>query len=121
MRKLIRSFRFAVAGFTDFVRSQRNTRLHLLAAVIVVTVGIVLKIDRLDWACLIFAITSVFVAEAFNTTLELLADRITSEQDILIGRAKDVAAAAVLIASIGAAAIGIIVLGPHLFAALRHN
>jgi diacylglycerol kinase (ATP) len=118
MRKLILSFRFAFSGLIYLFRSQRNARIHLLITVIVIGTGIFLKIDRFEWAWLIFAITAVLVAEAFNTAIELLADRITLNQDNLIGRSKDVSAAAVLITASGAVAIGIVILGPHLFSIL---
>ena len=91
MRKLIASFRFAFSGFCYLLRTQRNARLHLLAALIVIGTGIVLKIRQSDWAWLILSIVLVFAAEALNTALELLADRITREHDEKIGHAKDVA------------------------------
>lgn len=69
----------------------------------------------------IAAIIAVIAAEAFNTAIELLADRISTERDPLIGRAKDMAAAAVLITAIGAVTIGIIVFGPPLLALFRRG
>jgi diacylglycerol kinase (ATP) len=120
MRKLIASFRFAFSGLGYLLRTQRNARLHLLAAVVVIGTGITLKVSRTDWVWLILAIALVFAAEAFNTAIELLADRITSEHDEKIGRAKDLAAAAVLITALSAAGIGLVILGPPLISAFRH-
>jgi diacylglycerol kinase len=121
MRKLTASFRFAFAGFATLLRSQRNARIHLIAAVLAVFAGFILKINRFDWAWIIVAITLVFAAEAFNTALELLANRVSPERDPLIGQAKDLAAAAVLITAIGALGIGIIVFGPPLLAAFHRR
>jgi diacylglycerol kinase len=115
------SFRFALAGLSYVLRSQRNATIHLCATVLVVGSGFILKINRSDWAWLILAISLVFAAESFNTAIELLADRITSEPDALIGRAKDVSAAAVLTASLGAVGIGLIVFWPYLIATLSHG
>jgi diacylglycerol kinase len=121
MRKLIASFRFVFAGLAYLLRSQRNVRFHLIAAILAVVAGFVLKIGRLDWTLIIMAITLVFAAESFNTALELLADRISSEHDPLIGRAKDVAAAAVLITTIGAVGTAIVVFGPALHTAFQRG
>ena len=116
MRKFLNSFRFAFAGLGHLLRTQRNARIHLLAALVVIGAGLILKISRVDWAWLIVAIAMVFAAEAFNTALELLADRITTEQDEKIRRTKDVAAAAVLFTALGAVGIGLVILGPYLCA-----
>lgn len=121
MRKLIASFRFASAGLAYLLWSQRNVRIHLIAAVLAIVAGFVLRISKLDWALVVAAIAAVIAAEAFNTALELLADRVSTERDPLIGRAKDVAAAAVLITAIGAFAIGIIVFGPPLLALFQRG
>lgn len=121
MRKLIASFRFAFAGLATLLRSQRNARIHLVAAMLAVIAGFVSKISWQDWALIIFAITLVLAAEAFNTALEQLADRVSPERDPRIGRAKDLAAAAVLIVAIGAIGIGIVVFGPPLLAAFHHG
>jgi len=59
------------------------------------------------------AIALVWVAEAINTALELLADAVNPQPHPLVGQAKDVAAGAVLIAAVAAAGVGLIVLGPH--------
>lgn len=113
MRKLFKSFRFSFAGLAYLLRTQRNARIHSLAALLVIGTGVFLKIGYPDWCWLIVAIALVFAAEAFNTALELLADRITTENDEKIRRAKDVAAAAVLLIALGAAGIGIVILGPY--------
>jgi diacylglycerol kinase (ATP) len=68
-----------------------------------------------------FAIGIVWIAEAVNTAIEALADRITRENDDAIRRAKDVAAGAVLLAAITAAIIGLLILGPHAWAFVRRG
>ena len=96
------------------VRTQRNARLHLLAAALVCAAGIYFNLSRIEWLWITAAIVLVWSAEAFNTALEQLADALHPEQNPGVGRAKDVAAAAVLIAALGAAVIGMLVFMPHL-------
>lgn len=98
------------------LRTQPNARIHALAAVAVVGAGLFFQVSRFEWCWLLAAIAAVFTAEAFNTALEALADAHSPDPQPLVGRAKDAAAGAVLVAAIGAAAVGLLVLGPHLLA-----
>jgi diacylglycerol kinase len=110
----LRSFAHALQGIRHLVRTQPNARLHLLAALLVCAVGIHLGLGRAEWLWITVAIVLVWGAEAFNTALEQLADALHPERDPGIGRAKDMAAAAVLIAALGAAVIGVLIFMPHL-------
>jgi diacylglycerol kinase (ATP) len=85
---------------------------------LVVSVGLWLRIPLTHWGLIIFAIGLVWTSEAFNTALEKLGDLITPNYDPMTRRAKDLAAAGVLISSITAATIGILVLAPPLWARL---
>ncbi len=111
-----RSFAYAIQGVVFLVRTQANARLHLLATIAVCAAGLWLGLSRAEWLWIITAIVIVWSAEAFNTALECLADAVHPERHPAIGRAKDVAAASVLIAALGAAAIGLLVFVPHLVA-----
>lgn len=71
-------------------------------------------LDRIEWCLLLFAMTLVWTAEAFNTAIELLADEISEDRRFRLGRAKDVAAGGVLVAAILAAVIGVAIFLPHL-------
>ena len=104
------SFRHAFAGIATLLREQHNTRIHLAATLVVVGAGFYLEVSRPDWIALLMAIALVWMAEAFNSAVEYLADAAVPERHPLVKRAKDVAAAGVLIASIVAAAIGVVVL-----------
>lgn len=101
------------------LRTEVNARIHLLFTVVVIAAGFVFRITRGEWCMLAVAIGIVWAAEAANTALEILADRITREHDEPIRRAKDIAAAGVLFAAVTAAIIGILILGPHAWALLR--
>ena len=96
------------------IRTQHNMWIHLLATLTVIACGIVFKISHIEWMAIIFAIMIVWLAEAMNTAVEFLADSITEEYHPLIEKAKDVAAGGVLIASTGAAVIGIIIFEPYI-------
>jgi diacylglycerol kinase (ATP) len=108
-----KSFACAGRGIVLLLRTQANARIHLLATVLVIAAGFAFRITRGEWCLLAAAVGIVWAAEAANTALEFLADRITREHDESIRNAKDIAAGCVLLASITAAIIGILVLGPH--------
>jgi diacylglycerol kinase (ATP) len=110
----LKSLAHAMRGVDHLVRTQPNARLHLLAAVLVCAAGIYFGLSRVEWLWIGVAIVLVWSAEAFNTALELLADVLHPAWHPGIGRAKDVAAGAVLIAAAGAAVIGMLVFAPHL-------
>jgi diacylglycerol kinase (ATP) len=111
----LHSFRYALAGLRTLLLTQHNAWLHAAATVVVAAAGLVLGLSRAEWCWLVLAMTLVWVAEALNTALEFLADAVTQEFHPLILQAKDVAAAAVLIAAIGAVVVGLLVFGPHLW------
>ena len=118
IQKLGSSFRHAFRGLSLLFSSQRNARIHLAVSICVLTAGILARISKTDWALLVLAIGLVISAEALNTAIEILSDRITLESDPAIGRAKDVAAGAVLAAAACAIVLGLLVFVPHLLACL---
>lgn len=109
----LKSFVYALQGVAFLVRTQPNARLHLLATILVFIAGGYIGLSRAEWLWIVVAIVLVWSAEAFNTALEQLADALHPERHPGIGRAKDVAAAAVLIAALGAAVIGVLVFMPY--------
>jgi diacylglycerol kinase (ATP) len=109
----LRSFGYAWRGIVWLVLTQGNALVHLAATVAVLVAGFYFKVSAGEWLALVLSMSTVWLAEGLNTAIEALADRITTERDPLIGRAKDVAAGAVLIAAIAAAIVGAIVFWPH--------
>ncbi|WP_009958956.1 diacylglycerol kinase family protein [Verrucomicrobium spinosum] len=105
--------RHAWHGLVHVVRTQRHALWHALASLAVVGLGIGLQVSLIEWLALILAIGLVWVAEIFNTALEIACDVITKEPHPLIGLAKDVAAGAVLVAAFIAAAVGAVVFVPR--------
>jgi diacylglycerol kinase (ATP) len=118
LRSRAASFAAAFRGLAALLASEPNARIHLLATLAVVGLGLWLGIGSGDWRWIGLAIAGVWIVEAFNTALEALADAVHPERDARVGRAKDVAAGAVLVAAIAAALIGLSVLGPPLLARL---
>ena len=108
-----RSFSFAGQGVWHVVRTERNMRVHLVAAAGAVA-ALVLRISAVDWACVLTAIGLVLTAETLNTAVEALTDLCTSEYHPLAKIAKDAAAGAVLISSAAALGVGIAVFLPPL-------
>ena len=110
----ILSFGFAIQGLITFFKTQHNAWIHLLATIVVIVAGFVLKVNHSEWCWLIISIAMVFMAEMFNTAIEFLTDLVSPQFHPLAKKVKDVAAGAVLIVSIGAVAIGLIVFLPKL-------
>lgn len=109
------SFRWAAKGLAYLFRREVNARFHLVASVLVVAAGFIFSINTVEWLFITVAIVMVVAAEAFNTAVEMLVDKVSPEFNQTMGRIKDVAAAGVLITAIGAAAIGIIIFAPKIF------
>ena len=106
-------FRHAIRGILRMIHSQHNAWIHFVATILVVASGIVLRISGGDWCWIVVALSMVWIAEAFNTALEFLADAVSPEFHPLIRDAKDAAAGGVLVAAVAAAIIGSIVFWPH--------
>ena len=113
-----RSFKYAFAGILRLVSSEHNMWLHIVAAVIAVTLGFVLSISALEWVAIVACIGAVFSAEAINTAIESLADRISSNYDEAVGKAKDIAAGAVLFLAVASVVIGAIIFIPKILVLL---
>lgn len=119
LRQRLHSFSHALAGIRTLIRSQHNAWIHLAATLVTLLAALLLEVTRSDWMLLIFAIALVWMAEALNTAVELLADAVSREHNALIGQAKDVAAGGVLLAAVAAALIGLLVFAPHMLARLQ--
>jgi diacylglycerol kinase (ATP) len=108
-RSLLWSFNFAIQGIVYALRTQRNMRLHALAAAAVLLAALYFRISGLELIALLVAISFVFIAELVNTAVESTVDLATEGFDPGAKTAKDVAAGAVLIASLNAVAVGYVV------------
>lgn len=118
MKKRLHSFRYAFQGLGDLFRSQPNARIHATAATAAVCLGFFCQISRLEWAVVTLCIALVLSLEALNTAIEHLTDLVSPDYHPLAGKAKDVAAAAVLLAAMGAAVAGALIFLPKIAALL---
>ena len=112
------SFRYAFGGWWYVIRTQRNAWIHAIVSICVIGISIWLGLNRYDWALIIISIAKVWTAEFINTALEAIVDLTSPEQHELARISKDVGASSVLIAAGSAALIGLIILGPPLWARL---
>ena len=112
--KRAKSFVHAGRGVWIFLKGTHNSWIHMTIFVIAVIAGFYFNISRIEWMMLIFASGLVFMADAFNTAIEIDIDLTSPEYHPFARDTKDVAAGAVLIAALTAAVIGVFIFGPYL-------
>ena len=108
------SFRYAFAGLWTMLGTQHNAWVHLAATGFVTMMGFAVGLDAADWKWLVVTVTMVWFAEAMNTAFEFLCDVVSPDHNEAVRHAKDIAAAAVLLAAIGAVVMGALIFGPYL-------
>jgi diacylglycerol kinase (ATP) len=113
-RNLLESFNCAFEGVIHAFRTQRNFRLHFLAAAIVIITSLWLRLSKVEVVLLFFAIVLVLATEMINTSIEAAIDLITREYHPLAAVAKNVAAGAVLATSVNALIVGYLIFYPRL-------
>jgi len=113
-RSRLASFRYAVAGLAHVLRTQRNAWIHAVASLAVVLLAFWLQPGLAQWAVLVLAMALVWMAEFINSALEAIVDLASPDVHPLAKVGKDVGAAAVLIAAVSAALVGLLILGPPL-------
>jgi diacylglycerol kinase len=111
---VLRSFGYAAEGLATMLRTQPNFVVHLMAAGLALGAGTVVRLSPTEMAILVLTIALVLVVECLNTALETLCDLASPGFHPLVKRAKDVSAAAVLVAALASVAIAGLLLVPHL-------
>jgi diacylglycerol kinase (ATP) len=106
---VLESFNFAIEGVIHVLRTQRNMRIHFAAAVAVIVVSVAVGVSKMELIVLLLSIAFVLIAEMINTAIEGTIDAATTSFDPMAKLAKDIAAGAVLIASVNAVAVGYLV------------
>ena len=114
LRARIRGVGYALNGIRLLIVSQPHAQLHPLATASVLIGGFLLRIESWEWVAVLLCIGMVWMGEAWNTALELLADEVSLEQRERIGKAKDVAAAGVLMTAIISMIVALVILSNHL-------
>ncbi|WP_336514421.1 diacylglycerol kinase family protein [Pollutibacter soli] len=109
------AFRYAFNGLLLFFRKDTNGKIELLLALGVIVAGFLLKISSMEWIVLLICISIVLATEMLNTAIEKLCDLVEPNLHPVINQVKDISAAAVLLASVISAIVGIIIFLPKLF------
>ena len=125
LKSRFKSLKFALNGIWSLLKNEHNSRIHLLAAIFALTLGIILKLNYSEWCLLLIVICIVFLTELLNTSLESLADLIDPEWNEKIREAKDYSAAAVMISALVSIVVGCLIFIPKLmelklFSALKN-
>ncbi len=110
---ILKSFYFALKG-VKLALSERNFRLHLISTALVVVLGFIVHLSNAEWIIVLLCIGLVLSMELVNTAIEEIVNFISPEYHLKAGRIKDLAAAAVLVASIAVFIIALIIFIPHL-------
>jgi diacylglycerol kinase (ATP) len=113
---LLRSFGYAFAGLGHLLRTQRNYRIEVAIGLVALMAAAWWRVERWEWAVLVLIISLVLILEAVNTAIESAVTLASPSLDPRAKAAKDVSAAAVLIASLAAVAVGVIIFAPRLTA-----
>ena len=114
-KKLMNSFKYAIQGILSSFKTERNMKIHVFIMILVISAGIILKINKYEWIVCILCFAIVIGGELFNTAIETVVDIVMTYKNEKAKLAKDVSAGAVLILAMGAAICGLIIFVPKIF------
>ena len=114
LKKRIESFGYAFKGITTLFRTQPNARIHLVVLIAVLVAGLFFKLNITEWCLIALTSAAVLAAEAINTAIEFVVDLVSPQYHDLAGKAKDVAAAVVLLTAFGAVIVGFLIFFPKI-------
>ncbi|MCK5811834.1 MAG: diacylglycerol kinase [Clostridiales bacterium] len=107
--RLLKSFNIAITGIFSTIKSERNMKIHIITALLVLVLSFFFKLTQSEFLFIALAVALVFITEILNTSIEKLGDAITKEHNEIIKIAKDISSGAVLVASLFAILVGIVV------------
>lgn len=110
----LKSFKVAFEGIKTLFCNEINFRIHIVVMSIAITLCLAFEVSAYEWIAVLILIGSVLGAEAFNTCIEYICNFISPEYHVMIKKIKDIAAAAVLMASIIAVIVGCIIFIPYI-------
>ncbi len=114
LQRFFKGLSYAFTGLSLAWREESNFKIEVVCAVLAIALGATVQLSAVEFALVAIAIGIVLAAEAFNTALEELCDKLETDHDPRTARIKDLAAAAVLIAAAAALAVGLFIFIPHL-------
>jgi len=118
MKKRIRSFSYAIQGISEAIASEPNLRIHLYISVLVIAAGFLFRISAIEWIACFICIGMVVGAELINSSIEKVVDLASPHLNSTAGKAKDMAAGAVLICAICSVVVGAIIFLPKIIDAV---
>ena len=113
-KNIINSFKYAFEGIFTALKAEKNMKIHLIIMILVIILGIILKISKIEWIICIILFGFVISLELINTAIENTVDLITQEKNPKAKIAKDVSAGAVFIVAITAVVVGLISFVPKI-------
>jgi diacylglycerol kinase len=114
MIRLFKSFKYAFRGLVKTFREEQNLQVHSLVAILVIVLGFVFKIQSWQWCAILVCIALVILMETVNSAVERLSDVLKPRIHDSVMDIKDIMAAAVMISSILAIAVGLIIFIPYI-------
>lgn len=115
LKPYIKAFGHAFSGIVSFFKTERNAKVHLVAAIAVIILGAAVGLEPSECLWVASAIASVLICEMINTAIEKLCNKITTDQDPDIKVIKDISAGFVVLATLYAVFVGTIIFTPYLF------
>ncbi|MDO9634725.1 MAG: diacylglycerol kinase family protein [Paludibacter sp.] len=115
MKRRIHSFKHAIRGIRMVIKSEKNMQIHLVVAVLVLLAGWFFCISATEWMLCLLCFGLVFGSEMVNTSIENIVDLASPQKHELAGKAKDMAAGAVLISALFAACVGLMIFIPKIW------
>ncbi len=114
IKSSFKSFKYAINGLKILIRNEHNSRINLVAMIIAIVLGIILKISNIEWIAIVIVIGFVFSTEIINSAIEKLADFVSPDYHETIKKVKDLSAAMVLVCALVSLIVGIIVFIPKI-------
>jgi len=120
IRKRLVSFRFAFNGIKNLIKNEHNSRIHIVTLICVIVLGILLKIELIEWIAISIVSGLVILTELLNTAIERLADFVESDWNEKIGIIKDYCAGAVLISAVISVIVGGLIFIPKIIEMIKN-
>lgn len=115
LKKFVNGFKYAGTGIFNALKKERNMKVHFVAMIVVIIMGLIFRIEPIEWIVCIILFAGVIGGEMFNTAIETVVDMVMPYKDERAKLAKDVSAGAVLVWAICSAIIGGIIFLPKIF------
>ncbi len=114
-KNILYSFKYAFTGIISSIKKERNMKIHISIMTIVMLLGIILKIQKIEWIICIILFGLVISLEMINTSIEIVVDMVMPNKNENAKNAKDISAGAVLIVAITSLIIGLIIFIPKIY------